>query len=104
MQNDVVSVVLTVATNSHLTEPCIDKNWKLEDWNKKKKNVKVRGSILHFCLILTTQLESSQGVISPTLTLVNKSIMISRHLRYSYVIQRNVNFKSYETTVELINC
>ena len=26
VQNDVFSVVLIVATNSHLTEPCIDKN------------------------------------------------------------------------------
>ena len=29
------------ATDSHVTKPCIDKNWKLEDWNKK--NMKVRG-------------------------------------------------------------
>ena len=54
-------------------------------------------------IILTTQLESSQGVVSPTLSLVNKSKMISRHLRYSYVIQRTVNFMSYETAVELMN-
>ena len=51
-------------------------------------------------IILTTQLESSQGVVSPTLSLVNKSKMISKHLRYSYVIQRNVNFMSYATAVE----
>ena len=54
-------------------------------------------------IILTTQLESSQSVISPTLSLVNKSKMISRHLRYSYVIHRTVNFMSYETAVELMN-
>ena len=32
-------------------------NWKLEDWNEK--NVKVRGSVLHFCLkdIFTTNLK-----------------------------------------------
>ena len=28
-------MVLTAATNSHVTELCIDKNWKLEDWIDK---------------------------------------------------------------------
>ena len=31
MQNCVVSVGLTVATNKNVTEPYINKNWKLED-------------------------------------------------------------------------
>jgi len=26
---------LTAATNRVVTKPCIDKNWKLEDWNEK---------------------------------------------------------------------
>ena len=57
MQNDIISRVLTATTNWVVTNSCIDKNWKLEDWNDKIerrlkwKNVKVRGSVLHFCLI-----------------------------------------------------
>ena len=47
IQNGVVSMGLTAATNRNVTEPYIDKNWKLEDWNEK--NVKVKGSVLHFC-------------------------------------------------------
>ena len=35
MQNGIILVVLMVATNSHVTEPYIDKNWKLEDWIDK---------------------------------------------------------------------
>ena len=38
MQNVVVSVGLTVATNRNVTEPYIDKNWKLEDWIDKTKS------------------------------------------------------------------
>ena len=38
MQNDVVVVGLTVVTNRNVTEPYIDKNWKLEDWIDKTKN------------------------------------------------------------------
>ena len=38
---------LMAATNRVVTEPYIDKNWKLEDWNEKK--MKVRESVLHFC-------------------------------------------------------
>ena len=38
MQNGVVSVVLTATTNSHVTEPSIDKNWKLEDWIDKTES------------------------------------------------------------------
>ena len=36
VQNGVV--VLTAATNSHLTKFCIDKNWKLEDWIDKTES------------------------------------------------------------------
>ena len=36
MQNGVISMGLTAATNRVVTEPYIDKNWKLEDWNEKK--------------------------------------------------------------------
>ena len=35
MQNGVVSVGLTAATNRVVTKSYIDKNWKLEDWNEK---------------------------------------------------------------------
>ena len=38
MQNGVVSVGLTAATNRNITEPYIDKNWKLEDWIDKTKS------------------------------------------------------------------
>ena len=31
VQNGVISVILMAATNNHVTEPCIDKNWKLGD-------------------------------------------------------------------------
>ena len=34
MQNDVISGVLTTISNG----PCIDKNWKLEDWIDKTKS------------------------------------------------------------------
>ena len=37
MQNGVISMGLTAATNRVVMEPNIDKNWKSEDWNKKKK-------------------------------------------------------------------
>ena len=36
MQNGVISVGLTAATNRVVTGPNIDKNWELDDWNKKK--------------------------------------------------------------------
>ena len=36
MQNGVISMGLTAAINRVVTEPYIDKNWKLEDWNEKK--------------------------------------------------------------------
>ena len=35
MQNDIVSGILTTATNWVVTETWIDKNWKLEDWIDK---------------------------------------------------------------------
>ena len=35
MQNGVVLEVLTASTNWIVTESCIDKNWKLEDWIDK---------------------------------------------------------------------
>ena len=35
MQNGVISMGLMAATNKVVTEPYIDKNWKLEDWNEK---------------------------------------------------------------------
>ena len=35
MQNGVVSGVLTANINWVVMEFCIDKNWKLEDWNDK---------------------------------------------------------------------
>ena len=38
VQNGVVSVILMAATNNHVTEPCIDKNWKLEDWIDKTES------------------------------------------------------------------
>ena len=38
MQNGVVSGVLITATNWVVTESCIDKNWKLEDWNDKTES------------------------------------------------------------------
>ena len=38
MQNDVISVGLTIATNRVVTEPYIDKNWKIEDWIDKTKS------------------------------------------------------------------
>ena len=38
MQNDVISEVLTAATNWVVTESYIDKNWKLEDWNDKTES------------------------------------------------------------------
>ena len=38
MQNGVVLVGLTVATNINVTEPYIDKNWKLENWINKTKS------------------------------------------------------------------
>ena len=34
-QNDVVSAMLMAAPNWVLMESCIDKNWKLKDWNDK---------------------------------------------------------------------
>ena len=38
MQNGVVSRVLTASTNWIVTESCIDKNWKLEDWIDKTES------------------------------------------------------------------
>ena len=38
MQNGIVSVGLTTATNRVVTEPYIDKNWKLEDWIDKTES------------------------------------------------------------------
>ena len=38
MQNGVVSGVLITATNWVVTESCIDKNWKLENWNDKTES------------------------------------------------------------------
>ena len=38
MQNGVISGVLTVATNWVVMEFCIDKTWKLENWNDKTKS------------------------------------------------------------------
>ena len=38
MKNGIVSVGLTVATNRVVTEPYIDKNWKLEDWINKTES------------------------------------------------------------------
>ena len=35
MQNGIVLVGLMVAANRNVTEPYIDKNWKLEDWIDK---------------------------------------------------------------------
>ena len=44
MQNNVVSGVLTTATNWVVMVLCINKNWKLENWieeeKKKKKKTK----------------------------------------------------------------
>ena len=39
-ENGVVLVTLTAAHNSGLTESCIDKYLKLEDWNEKKWKLK----------------------------------------------------------------
>ena len=38
IQNGVVSMGLTAATNRNVTEPYIDKNWKLEDWIDKTES------------------------------------------------------------------
>ena len=38
MQNVVVSVGLTAATNRNVTKPYIDKNWKLENWIDKTES------------------------------------------------------------------
>ena len=38
MQNDIVSVGLTAATNKVVMEPYIDKNWKIENWIDKTKS------------------------------------------------------------------
>ena len=38
MQNDVVAVSLTIVINKNVTEPYIDKNWKLEDWIDKTES------------------------------------------------------------------
>ena len=38
MQNSVISVGLTAATNKVVTESYIDKNWKLEDWIDKTES------------------------------------------------------------------
>ena len=38
MQNGVISMGLTVATNKNVTKPYIDKNWKLEDWIDKTES------------------------------------------------------------------
>ena len=50
-------MTLIAAHNWGLTESCIDKNWKLDDWIDKTeswrtemKKVKIRRSVLHFCL------------------------------------------------------
>ena len=37
-KNGVISVTLTAAPNWVLTESCIDKNWKLVDWNDKTES------------------------------------------------------------------
>ena len=46
MQNNVVSGVLTTATNWVVMEFCIDKNWKLENWIEEKKKKKQRPKFL----------------------------------------------------------
>ena len=37
-QNNIVLAQLTAAPNWVLTESCIDKNWKLENWNDKTES------------------------------------------------------------------
>ena len=41
MQNIVVSMGLMTATNRNVTEPYIDKNWKLEDWIDKTESWRI---------------------------------------------------------------
>ena len=85
MQNDVVSVVLTVATNSHLTEPCIDKNWKLEDWNKKKKMWKLEGQFCIFTQNRKRKKEKKNKVLDFVKPEYCKEVLDFRNIEYHIV-------------------
>ena len=50
MQNGVISVGLTAATNRNVTEPYIDKNWKLENWKLEDWNEKMWKLEGQFCI------------------------------------------------------
>ena len=52
-QNDVTLVVSTESTNWVVTKPCINKNWKLENWNEKRWKLEGQFFIFGYFLYLT---------------------------------------------------
>ena len=81
MQNGVIWVGLTTTTNRVVTEPYIDKNWKLEDWNEKKKKKKLESQ---FYVFVKWKRRWEEKISSER---EKKDILIKIVLKYYYIFK-----------------